>query len=302
MEAETTAAPVAEGVPQNGSQGAESFSQENIQSQEATPNQVEIAGQQSQAQEAERIKPSDRYRERNRVRKLEEMMQTQQQQLREMAEFFKGQQQPSAPKVQSPEYLNPEKFFAAPDRALQRFREDVRQEIMEEMGKTIPKKFEEFSTQREMNQKMQEALEVMFPKSSGSNEPLKERIAKNEEKAERLQAILNDEGLNSLPDPVKAAKLAVMLYDAETKLSQQRPTNPNAIKKSLMGAQAAGQPVGGGKKMPTLQEVKAEMDKHAAMAEQNSDLRFDEGWKKRRLELRSQYSDLINQTKGNVTQ
>lgn len=288
MEDTTKTAPPVEGVPGTTpeSQVTVPEGQPTEQQQETGQDQVEVSDQQTSSQEETR-KPSDYYRERTRYRRKIDSLEATVKQMQE------AQQKTVSP----PKEEAPVSYDENPDLYLQKMEERVESRVRQQILEVeMPKKEKEM----EYNRNEQEGLEILFPKTEKYNHATwRERAEANPDRSEKIQNILEQEGLDELGKlgyPLKAAKLALKIYESETNPVSQRKTNPNAIKKSLMGPTATGsQPTGGTTQMATREQLQAEVKKLDAEVDKNPALRYDDGWRERRKQVQNQYTQLIKE-------
>lgn len=290
MTTETLTTPPVEGVPEGtGSQGSEAAEQSAQQNQETGTAQVESPEQQASSKDEAR-KPSDYYRERDKYRRRVETLESTVNELRQMLSKPKTAA-PSAPQV--PEWLNLEQFWKDPTSILLRLKQEAKEEAIKEYESKFPEKIKEFEATKEHERNEQEALELLFPKTSpNSKETLSQRVAKDKARMEKIMEIMDTHKLDefSKTHPIEAARLVVSLYEQEK--AKARPANPNVLPKKLVGGAATGSPSTGGKTMATLNEVRVEREKLEKELENNPDLRYDPTFKQRWDSVKSQYSKL----------
>jgi len=276
------------------SQVAVPETQVSEQSQSAESVAVDSGQQEASSQTAERPRPSDFYRDRREMRQLKTALNDSQRQIQELASYIKSQQTPSVvqPVAKEPDA---DAYWSDPVGYTQKIRDQIREELRKEISESIPKTWEQMQVQDQRRRNEQDALELIFPKSANSNEALEDRIARDSAKAERIQRILVDTKLDILSreHPMEAARLALQLYDAEAKETQKKNTNPNVIKKALVGGVPSGNPNNGGKlKMATIEEIKTEIGKMDKQLEVNPNLRFDDAFKQRKEQIKAQLVEL----------
>ena len=277
---------VGDGV--NPSQETQVTSQEVSKPQSDSVTQVEANGNNAQAVETQRRKPSDFYKERDRYRRLDETVRNQSRQMEEIANLLKEMRKPA---VSAEEKFDKEKFWNDPESALTARDQKHRAEVQE-----LKQGLDQIRNQSVESQKassMREGLELLFPKSSAdSNETLEQRIRKDPEYAEKVQEILNSPAISKLAeiDPKSAAELARIKIDAI-----KPPQSPKVIPKGLMGSTARGNP-GGGK--VTVESKMSELRKLTAEVESNPSLRYDEKHKAARASLMREVETLMQEKRA----
>lgn len=260
-------------------------------SQNGSNTQVESAVNLPQASETQRRKVSDHYKERDRYRRLEETVKTQNQRMEEMSGLLRELRNPK-PAVSS-EKFDKEKFWNDPEVVLAAREAKNREEVealKQELGQMRNQ-----SVQSRRESAMREGLELLFPKSSPeSNETLEQRIAKDPEYAERVKEILNSPSLSKLSeiDPKGAAELAQLKIQ-----SLKPPQSPKVISKTLMGSTARGNPSGGGGKV-TVETKMAELKKLTKEVETNPRLRHDVNHKAQREKLMGEVESLMQEKRA----
>lgn len=246
-----------------------------------------------QATDAQRVKPSGFYRERERVRKLEEAYKAQSHKMEEMANLLREIRNPkpdvsAIQKITAEELLNdPEKVLSSREERLLKEFNSMKEEISQLKNQGV---------QAESMKAEREALEMLFPKSSpDADESLEQRLD-NPERRELLEKVLKaNPSLDRLMriDPKGAAEFVL------DKLNKSKPqSSPNVIPKSLMGSTARGNPTGGAKQGLTLEDKMSELKKLSAEIENSPALRFDAKHKERRDKLRSEIDGLMKEKRG----
>ena len=247
--------------------------QEGEKPQEIAVPKVDANDNATQAPETQRDKPkvSDFYRDRKEIKSLKDSLAAQNRQIEEMSAYLKQLQK--SPDVPANGQFNND-FFTDPKKHL----EALKAEIISQ--------WEARESQMEQTRTMQEALELLLPKSSAdAEESFEERIAKNPDRADKIDKMLKSTPLGKFfdIDPKGAAELMLM------KLNDSKPqSSPAVIKKSLMGGTARGNPGMGGPKQTALQDKQAELRRLESEASNNVNLRFDEKHKERREQIRSE--------------
>lgn len=262
------------------------------QSTDVAP-EVERNGNSPQAPNAQRVQPSSYYRERERVRRLEEAYKAQSQRMEEMANLLREIKNPK-PDVSAIQKITAEELLNDPERVL-----SSREERLIKEFNSLKEEISQLKNQGAQAESMKverEALEMLFPKSSpDADEPLEERLD-NPERRELLEKVLKaNPSLDRLMriDPKGAAEFVL------DKLNKSKPqTSPNVIPKSLMGSTVRGNPSGGSKQGLTLEDKMSELKKLSAEVEKDPALRFDAKHKERREKLRSEIDGLMREKRG----
>lgn len=276
------ATPSIESVPEKtGSQENVLPSQEDKQTQDIETPQVETAPQLPSRQETGRPRPSDFYK----IRQLEKT-------IRQMEDRFNKilEEKNKTPVSITPDtktlseqemsdlfYSNPVKWALERETQL---KQDFKSEI-EKFRNEVPEIISAQDKEKEYGRNSQEALELIFPKSS-SNLSLQKRIEQDPERAETIMRILEETGLEaaSKTNPISAAKTVLKLYDLEQK-EKQSQRSPNAPTKGQMASTITAMPQGGGRKMPTVQELQVELQNMNQKLSENPDLLLDKNFKNR---------------------
>ena len=266
---------------------------EEPQKEVSTPNQVEVKDNVPQVTVPQRIKPSDYYRERERIRRLEETNSGLSKKMDEMTNLIREMRNPKPDgtviaKLTAEELLqDPEKVFNAREQRLLNEFQTLRQEISDLRNEKV---------NSERNQQEREALEMLFPKASpDSNESLEDRIENSERKEFLDNFFKQNPALDRMMriDPKSAAELALL------KLSQTKPqVTPKVIPKSLMGNTARGNPSGGGKQKTSVEDLMSDLKKLSKEASDIPSLRHDVEHRKRREALMKEIETLA-QEQGN---
>ena len=265
-------------VGKTDTQVTDSPTQVDSQQQETTTRQVEPSVSEPQTPKPQRRNPSDFYREREKMRKLESTLQSQSQQIAEMHSLIKGLKQPETTAQNKFDW---DKFTTNPEEIMVTKRE--KDEILKEIGslKEQLTKKEQEQTQSERTKRELEALEMLIPKTNPeSDETLDQRIEANQQSVERIIKFFQDSGLYSVwrENPEKAAKLAL-------KLMETKPA-PTTIKKSLMaGNGSSGNPSGGANKSSVFDQKMSELRKLNEELSTHPELRNDTEHKKRRNQV-----------------
>lgn len=251
--------------------------------QTATTIPVENGSNTPQIAETPRRKPSDFYRDRQRVRNLEEQIASQNKKYEELAALIKKEKEtgvppPDVPLDHSLINVDPDKYLSMRERKLM-----DRLEALE--GRLESDKRNQEVTQK--NQKSLEALEKLFPKSSpDSRETLAERVNKDPERAERIKLLIAEDGLDNL-DPEKAAKYILK------ELGEAKKPNPTVLNKTLMGGVSTGNPGAGDKRAVSEADLRSENKKMNDQLDQNQALRFDEKFMERKRQVMDSLMRLV---------
>ena len=266
--------------------------------QETPPVQVENGVQPTSSQDGTRpLTPAEHYE----IRKLRTQMRDNIAQMQRRQDEFNQsliqtlQQRFAAPPASRPK-TDPNALFSDPDailderdkRLIEEF--DRRQkELIEGFKKEVPQTVNKTLRESDVERQEQEALELIFPKSSENpDEPFEARRDRDPFRRDAILRIFQKYGLDSLP-PKAAAELALDKFDKEYK-SKMR--SPNAPSKAQMASTATGTPVGGAKPM-NPQDINRELQDMNLKAGQNSALMTDPKFKERWDWLTAQASKLL---------
>lgn len=294
-EVKTTTQP-AEGVPGQtpGSQVPPSTPQGSTTEQTAGPTEVDSQAQRDTSKEGAR--PSDFYRDR----KMGKRMTSIENAILDIQEGLKTIRQPSVPSQPQQQPFDSDKFLTDPEAILRereaKVREDTRRELLE---KDVPELLKQQEQVSKAERQKQEALELLFPKSSPSAiESLEQRVRKNPERTAEIELILEESGLEEYAkiNPKHAAQLT--LQELDKRIAARRPQNPNVINKGLMGGTGTGGQVPGGKTMPTLAELQAQRRALDAELEKNSFLMNDPEFQKKRALIKEQLAQIYTENRG----
>lgn len=249
--------------------------------QKSDDSQVETTEPQatSEGTEREKPKPSDFYRERREKQYFKQSVSQLQSELAELKNLLKAKpSEPTAPKPKPDLFVDPDSYLS--DRE-QRLREEMKKEILGELTQS--------RQAEERNRSMQEATEIIFPKSGPDDKrSLAERVQENPELADKVQNLLNETGLEVLSQthPLQAAKLLQKLIESE---QPKVVKNPTAIKKELTGSTATGSPISaGGKTMPTLQDVKSQLSELDKKVDEDPNYRYEDEYVTKNRQLQNQ--------------
>lgn len=245
---------------------------------------------QPQVTETQRRKVSDYYKERERIRKIEQANRDLTQKYDELSNLYKELKTPK-PAVSEARRLTAEALLNDPEKELSLRDERLLSEI-----NALKEQFNQVANNRAETEKQleqQEALELLFPKTSpDADETLEERIT-NEERKELLMKIHKaNPGLDRLMTiaPLEAAKLTLVM------LGNQRPvSSPNTINKSLMGKTNTGNPSAGAKQKVAAEDLMSELRKLTKEATDKKELRFNKDHMKRRADLMKEIEKLAKE-------
>ena len=257
--------------------------------QETTNSQVETVVNKPQVQDPQRNRPSNYYRERERIRKLESEIAS----IREEQARFKQSSETSKPKPEGTKPLTVDELLANPDGVFKSRDERLMQEFNNLRQEISMLKDQKVNQEKDKNER--EALEMLFPKSSpDADEPLEQRI-ENEERKEALEKLFRENpGLDRLMRiaPKEAAELALL------KLQPPKPlTSPKVIDKKLMGGTARGNP--GQSRIVTLEDKMSELKKLKEEMNQKTELRFNPEHKSKRDSLMREIDGMLAKERGN---
>lgn len=184
--------------------------------------------------------------------------------------------------------FDPAKFFENPEAELsQRERrliaeiEKVRQEVQG---------WKQEQSRGESDRKRQEALELLFPKSSSdSEESLEDRVSSDPERTERILEILKEPGVIQLFESNRDRAVRFVLSEAG--LSAKKPT---VLDKKLMGGVVRGSPAGG-KRAMSEEDLRSQLRKLLDEQDANPTLRGDENFQKRKMAIMSDLKHMMTQ-------
>ena len=256
--------------------------QVHVEPQTTDTPQVEGADNKPQSQEHSRPYDGLFRQERKRIRRLEE---TNSQLLKKLTEFetlLKPQNVQSEP-------LDHSLLLTEPDRYLSQREQKLVNEINALRGEvTNWKQTQEIQAQERRGL---EALEKLFPKSSpDSKETLEDRVNKDPERADRLREFFNRPSVKAMADidPDEAVEYAM----EKLGLKESKP-NPLVLKKSAMGGVNTGNPSMGTKISVSEQDLLSQLKKLNEQLSQDSSLRLDDNFKKRKAEVISALQKLV---------
>jgi hypothetical protein len=274
-----SAPPVESPAAEPATQATDPVSQENEQPQETGKALVESPDNKPQVTETQRRRPSDYYRERERIRRLEETLTQQSKRMEEMTSLLKDFKKPESSPADEGKF-DPNEFWKNPNKVLSAREQRLLKEV--EALKAEVSQWKTSQTQSEQAKHEREALELLFPKSSpDSEETLAERADVDPDRAERIYQVMKKYKLQGMIDsqPREAAQLILEL------LEKDKPKAPTVIPKKLMGGTAKGTPAVGGAKLSSMEEKRAELRRLSEEASNNPELRFDENHRTRREQL-----------------
>ena len=290
MENETITVPGQDAAVEPASTETQTTTQVVSEPQKLNAGKVDAGDNQPQKTEPQRVRPSDFFREREKYRRLEEAQHLTQKRLDEIAEFLKPK-----PEIQSEQPFNKDQFFLEPET----FLKSREQRILSEMAQ-LKQEIAGFKNQQINVEKMndeREALEMLFPKSSPDAEESLEERMQNLDRREMLEKFFYAHpGLDRLMrmSPKEAAELALL------KLGQSKPAaSPNAIKKTLMGPTARGNPSGGTKVQNTIEAKVSELKMLSDEAKEKPQLRFDPDFNKKKADLNREINRLLKEEGNN---
>lgn len=262
-----------------------------VEPQPAVSAPVESVSNEPQVPEAPRRKPSDYYRERQRIRTMEDTITTLSQRQEELLSLIKKEKEPGAP---ADGKFDPNVFFQDPEKVLTSREQRLLNEINSLREEFRGQKEQQVAEQK--NQKSLEALEKLFPKSSPeSKETLQERVQRDPERADRIRTFLKESGLDefSKVNPDLAVEIALQ------KLAEKPATpNPTVLKKTMMGGVGTGNPSGGGKAGPNEDSLRAELRKLSDLAAADPNLRRDPKHVERKGQVMEQLERLMKEKRG----
>ncbi len=161
--------------------------------------------------------------------------------------------------------------------------------------KKLPEFLNTTEQRRTQDRNEQEALEMLFPKSSPeAAESLDARILANPELADKIVSLMKSTGLDVLSrtHPKEAVRLTM-------KLLEEKPApNPTVLKKSLMGGTARGNPNVGGQRPRAEKDLLSELKKMNDQLDSNPSLRQDTEFKKRRGMVMQELERLTQEVTG----
>lgn len=285
VDEQTLTAPVVEGngneIPSTEIQPP---AQAPAESQTTTTGEVDPGSKEPQAVETPRRKPSDFYRERQRIRNMEDTIALQNKKYEELAALIK-QKEPGAPPS---EQLDHSLINVDPDKYL-----SMREKKLIDKITSLEQQVSGWQTNQEVskkNQKSLEALEKLFPKTSpDSNETIEQRVNKDPERAERIREFLVSSGLDKLSEvnPDLAVKYALL------EIGEAKKPNPMVLKKTLMGGASTGNPSAGANRANSEQDLKSENKKINDQLEAQPALRFDKAFMERRRQVLDNIERLV---------
>lgn len=292
METETQTVPVVENnVGETTSLETAPATQVVEQPQETTASpEVETGSKEPQAPEVSRRKPSDYYRERNTIRELRETV-------NQLQKKIEDREPLKTNKPDTTEVDFDAAHFSPDHKRILLAREKSLREAYDAKISAIEQKLDGWQESRknaEVEQKYQEALEKLFPKTSPeSNETLEQRIKRDPERSARIKEFLVESGLNEFAkvNPGMAVEIALQ------KLGEKSKPNPTILKKGLMGASGSGNP-GQGAQRSTEQDLRSENKKFSDQLDVNPSLRFDAKFMERRALVLANLERLVKEKRG----
>lgn len=268
---QTSTAPVAGSSPEGGSQGSNPSSQEPVQTQSTGTSQVETNPQQTSSEPTERpLQTSDHYAERQWKRSMQAELQQQRQMMAELVKTMTSGGQTTQPN----KGFNYDEFIQNPDKYLSERDRLLKEQILTQ---EFPKMTQQLKAEQEKDRQWQEALELMFPKTTESPyDDVRVRIKKNQQRMDELDAIWAEYGLDNIP-PSKAGKIAVEIYESKRR-GQTATRNPYAPTKAQMAPTSSGISQGGSKKMDPNQ-LAAKADQMKKQVGEKPELMFDDAFR-----------------------
>jgi hypothetical protein len=258
-----------------------------VEPQQTGNDQVETVEQQPQAKEPQRGKASDFYRERKRVRELEdavrELTEWKRQAAESLTQKFNKPESPAKPKY------SPDDFYSKGHEIVSELESKYEQKIRELEEKIMTR--EQTEQTAKMESSKQEALELLFPKAGEADESdWRERADRDKDRANKIWAIVKKYDLAEQADrkPKETAALILSLLNTSS-------PNPTVLPKKLMGGSAKGTPPSTGKSSKELKY--AELKKLSQEASDNPSLRNDAKHKDRRMQLISELERLEEERK-----
>ncbi len=271
MTEETVATQSEEGLKEeNLSQETKPEEKSSAQTQETDTTKVDGGDNKPQVTSPQRSgpKPSDFTRERRRIRELESSIANISKQIQDQSSLLSKIKFPGGGEEEIK--FNHDEFVANPEKVLlQREKRlvDTIQGLKNEIGQ-----IREQGTMDGQKRSSQEALEILFPKTSeDDSDDVQERILNDPDRAEEVMQIMKAHGFDRFSEinPKKAAKMTL------DELGKKSEPNPKVLKKNLMGGSHTGNPGGGEKKMNTVEKKLAELKKLAEESRLSVDLRND---------------------------
>ena len=263
-------------------QGTSSVSQETNSPQQTGQRQVETREQRqaTSSPTTERPKVSDFYEFRKQVKSLRDQNRQIMEHLQKLGSQFQQPQAPpsAAPRMNREDQLK--QYFDDPigyqERLLNEKLSEREKALKEELD-GVKKQF----TQERTTSRQREALELIFPRN-GTNEDLKTRIAKDPDRYERVDEIWGRYDLDALGDPVKAATIALAIYDRENikPAATAATAKPGVPNKAQMGSTATAAPMAGGGKKVTLDEIRSKREELLRRRSENPELMHDSAFMK----------------------
>jgi hypothetical protein len=293
MPEDTLTAPVDTGEPvEAGTKLDGTLGQPSSGSEDVSATQVEGSQAREGSSEGEtRPKPSDYVR----MRRDRQRMAALEQKVTAFESYIAGFKQPTVSQTESPKVpkVDVNKLVNDPDGFISDLLGVMDQRVAEKLNASVPDMVTQHQRSQTVTRQSQEALDILFPKKGQDDvSTLEERIANDPVRADELTRIISRHKLNemSLQYPIEAAQLALAVYEKEKQSSR---SSPNALKKSLVGSTATGTMNAGGKPMPTHAEVKEKLNKLDELVSMKPDLRYDEGYRKQRGELREALRQIV---------
>lgn len=176
---------------------------------------------------------------------------------------------------------------------------------LEMIKQELPANIQQLEARKEFIKKEQEALEKLFPKDPGNteNEEISERLARDPERARRIQNIIVDYGLAAAlqTNPDRAANGIMEIYERKyPRTPQGAPANPAAPSKQQLGSIAGGRATDSTQNpKKSLADVQSELNKLGEVAAKEPwRIAGDPEYQKKKVALESQYNALFKVMSG----
>lgn len=283
-------------VTESPAQEAAPTSTEVGQSQDTTPQPGRTEDKPTSNVEARKPKASEFYGERAAYKRRIEGLEATISKLNERFETFA---KPAPTVERKPKPFDQNKFWVEPDKVLDEVLSEREKDLLERYDKKLEERLPQLLSEREKGQeftrKTQEGFELIFPKSGADDaRTAEERALADPERLAKVNSIMKQFKLDALSKehPKEAAEMTLKLLDADKPAVVK---NPNVIKKALVGSTATGTPLGGGKKMPTLADIQAQLTLLDKELDKNPDFRYEDAFVAKNKELRDQLSVLAKE-------
>lgn len=296
METEVITAPPEQGsTPESVSQVPQPETQVSVEKQpESGLPVVDENVNKPQAPAPQRVKVSEVYREREKIRRLQEAYETQSKKLDEVTSLLKELKNPQKPEAVVSKF-DLDKFVADPDAVLNEREQRAQAKLLSEIN-SLREELNGIKGAKDISEKeqrKQEALEALFPKTSPeAQETLEERINANPERSEKIMKMLQS-GMEKFAaiDPKQTVELILL------KLGAEKPqASPKVIPKSLMGGTPRGSQTPG-KTGSSIDDLVSQLKKLSAEADANPNLRHDEKFQEKRTLLMKEADRLAKENR-----